>query len=63
MALSSLENEDKISLLLDYLFGCFDLRTHGVHSDDGSFKGKLIKEFRYTHNLVILISHRLLGGV
>ena len=48
MTLISLESEDKISLLLDHLFGYFNLRTHGIHRDDGSFKGKLIKEFRHT---------------
>jgi hypothetical protein len=62
MALISLESEDKISLLLDHLFGCFYLRTHSIHRDDGSFKGKLIKEFRHTRNLVRLLSHSFLSN-
>lgn len=62
MALIFLESKDKISLLLDYLLGYFYLRTHGIHRDDGSFKGKLIKEFRHTRNLVRLLSHSFLSN-
>ena len=62
VALISLEIEDKISLLLDHLFGYFYLRTHGIHRDDGFFKGKLIKEFGHTHNLIRLLSHSLLSN-
>ena len=62
MALISLESEDKICLLLDQLFGYFYLRTHSIHRDDGSFKGKLIKEFRHARNLVRLLSHSLLSN-
>ena len=62
MALISLEREDKISLLLDHLFGYFYLRTHSIHRDDGSFKSKLIKEFRHARNLVRLLPHSLLSN-
>ena len=62
MALISLEREDKISLLLDHLFGYFYLRTHGIHRDDSPVKGKLIKEFRHTRNLVRLLSYRFLSN-
>ena len=62
MALISLESEDKISLLLDHLFGYFYLCTPGIHRDDGSFKGKLIKEFRHTRNLVRLLPHSFLSN-
>ena len=62
MALISLESEDKISLLLDHLFGYFYLYTHGIHRDDGSLKGELIKEFRHTRNLVRLLSHGFLSN-
>ena len=62
MALISLESEDKISFLLDHLFGYLYLRTHGIYRDDGSFKGKLIKEFRHASNLVRLLSHSLLSN-
>ena len=45
MALISLESEDKISLLLDHLFGYFYLRTHGIHRDDGPSRASLSRSF------------------
>ena len=62
MALISFESEDKISLLLNLLFGYFHLRTHSIHRDDSPFKGKLIKEFRHARNLVRLLPHSLLSN-
>ena len=62
MALIPLESEDKVSLLLNHLFGYFYLRTHGIHRDDSPVKGKLIKEFRHTRNLVRLLSYRFLSN-
>ena len=56
MGLISPEIKDKISLLLDHLFGYFYLRTHGIHRDDGSFKGELIKEFWHTHIISFVFS-------
>ena len=61
MALISLESEDKISLLLNHLFGYFYLRTHGIHRDDSPVKGKLIKEFGHTRNFVRLLAYSLLS--
>ena len=60
MTLITLERKDKITLLLDDLLGYFYLCAHGIHRDNGSLKGKFIKELGHTGNFITLLTYSFL---